>query len=361
MPLFGPPNIEKMKAKKDVNGLLRLLSKSKDLEQTKKAIAALGEIGDPAAVPPLIGILQYEYFSMDMLDMGTDAYFKIKNANNDLRTAAAWALGYIGDARALPALRKITESSVPGFFFDGSDSLERAAKSAIASITAKNTASSVAVPKPKPQAAAPAVAPKPAPAKAPLPARLPGPIPAHTYLHDGNLKEGPGAGAVEFQAALEHWNNQRYTDALACYKKALTAGLTSVYEAAAHSNMGKIYLMQDNVADAVDHFIKALWLNPITASVAYGCAAHLALIYEQLGMMEDTRTAVAEAQQALQLINTIMSAEAAQKVKDTVKRVYPQGLRSGATPAATPAPPKSSSTPAPAIAASPQDELSEAI
>ena len=57
MPLFGPPNVDKLKAKRDVKGLSRALSYQKDDEVRRRAAKALGEIGDAQAVEPLTAAL----------------------------------------------------------------------------------------------------------------------------------------------------------------------------------------------------------------------------------------------------------------------------------------------------------------
>jgi HEAT repeat protein len=64
MPLFGPPDIEKLKARRDVKGLIKALNYQKDsskdepLRTRSEAARALGEIGDPAAIPALVAALQ---------------------------------------------------------------------------------------------------------------------------------------------------------------------------------------------------------------------------------------------------------------------------------------------------------------
>ena len=54
MGLFGPPNVEKLKAKKDINGLIKTLDYQKDKEICKAAAIALGEIGGESSVNPLM-------------------------------------------------------------------------------------------------------------------------------------------------------------------------------------------------------------------------------------------------------------------------------------------------------------------
>jgi len=53
MPFFGPPNIEKMKAKRDVEGLIKAINYQKDIHIRIAAAKALGEINDKRAFHPL--------------------------------------------------------------------------------------------------------------------------------------------------------------------------------------------------------------------------------------------------------------------------------------------------------------------
>lgn len=84
MPLFGgPPNVEKLKEKRNVKGLIRALSHD-DVSVRQGASQALGQIGDTQAVEPLIGAAS--------------------DGDARVRVTVAKALGQIGDARALPLL-----------------------------------------------------------------------------------------------------------------------------------------------------------------------------------------------------------------------------------------------------------------
>ena len=58
MLFFGPPNIEKLKAKRDVKGLIKALGYQKDYFVRKAAAMALGEIMDPRAIKPLIAVFK---------------------------------------------------------------------------------------------------------------------------------------------------------------------------------------------------------------------------------------------------------------------------------------------------------------
>jgi len=58
--LFGPPNVEKLKAKRDVKGLIEALGYGKDDSPSivrSRASKALQEIGAPA-VEPLLAVLK---------------------------------------------------------------------------------------------------------------------------------------------------------------------------------------------------------------------------------------------------------------------------------------------------------------
>jgi HEAT repeat protein len=85
--LFGRPNVEKLKAKRDVQGLIDVLREFDDEETCSRAAAALGELGDPRAVEPLVQALKPVLGFMRGLSM-----------------AAADALGRLGDARAVQPL-----------------------------------------------------------------------------------------------------------------------------------------------------------------------------------------------------------------------------------------------------------------
>ena len=58
MGLLGSPDVEKMKAKKGVNGLIRALRYQKGFQVRVSAAEALGKIGDHRAIEPLIATLK---------------------------------------------------------------------------------------------------------------------------------------------------------------------------------------------------------------------------------------------------------------------------------------------------------------
>jgi HEAT repeat protein len=146
MSIFGPPNIEKMKARRDVEGLIKALTYNhsrikvvKDqkpatgigmtldatmnehrkrravlaelAEISEEAAEALGEIGDARAVQPLIAVLPVipEEAAEALGKIGDSRAVDpliamLRNKEADERFAAAKALGNLGDARALEPL-----------------------------------------------------------------------------------------------------------------------------------------------------------------------------------------------------------------------------------------------------------------
>jgi epoxyqueuosine reductase len=79
-----PPNVQKLKAKRDVTGLLKAMQSSSE-EIRKEAAAALGELEVKEAVPALVACLR-------------------NDGRRLVRVAAAVALGKIGGEQAEEAL-----------------------------------------------------------------------------------------------------------------------------------------------------------------------------------------------------------------------------------------------------------------
>jgi len=112
MPLFGPPNTEELKRKRDVKGLIEALSYKENAEVRKQAAKALGEIGDSQAVEPLIAALKDEarlYAAKALGEIGDPRAVDpliaaLKVESQWTREAAAEALGKIGDPRAVKPL-----------------------------------------------------------------------------------------------------------------------------------------------------------------------------------------------------------------------------------------------------------------
>jgi HEAT repeat protein len=131
--LFGPSNVEKLKAKGDVQGLIKALSHKKDVQidwqkasveakakykgyaaVRQAAAEALGQIRDARAVEPLVAALKDKMASVReaaikaLVKIGTPSVMSLVAALKDeewtARMVAAEALGQIGDARAVEPL-----------------------------------------------------------------------------------------------------------------------------------------------------------------------------------------------------------------------------------------------------------------
>lgn len=97
MPLFGPPNVERLATRRNVSGLIKALNYQNDAKVRQEAAIALGKIGEQSVVLALIEALN------DRVSM--------------VRAAAVAALGTIADPRAvdpLVALLQDTENAVRG-------------------------------------------------------------------------------------------------------------------------------------------------------------------------------------------------------------------------------------------------------
>ncbi len=145
--LFGPPDVNKLKVKCDVTGLIKALNyedsadvrmnaatalgelrdsravdplittlKDKDIEVRRKSATALGQIGDIKAVFPLVALLKYSDKVLrscaieGLKKMGLPALdlliLSLEKKDYSVRSDAAMALGEIGDARAIKPLLK---------------------------------------------------------------------------------------------------------------------------------------------------------------------------------------------------------------------------------------------------------------
>lgn len=162
MPLFGPPDIKKLKTKRDVTGLIRALRHS-DPGVRHEAAKALGELGDARAAEPLIaaagegvgGRFATPWASMALMQLGEAAVdpliaalshdvaalragaarvlgtfalqeperiarasdalaAALRDEDENVREAALYALGEIGDERAVvPLIEMLHHSDTP--------------------------------------------------------------------------------------------------------------------------------------------------------------------------------------------------------------------------------------------------------
>jgi len=113
MGLFGPPNVEKMKAKGDVKGLIKALGYQKDMQVSTAAADALIEMSAPGFEPLIAALADREWrvrtAAADLLvKIGAPAVeplvAALKDRNRPGREAVASVLGQIGDVRAVGPL-----------------------------------------------------------------------------------------------------------------------------------------------------------------------------------------------------------------------------------------------------------------
>jgi HEAT repeat protein len=113
--LFGPPNIKDLKAKGNVQGLIKALSYQKDAHIRELASTALGELRNVLAVDPLATALRdssEEVRKAAASSLGTIGDGRavgplaaaLRDSSEDVRKAAASSLGTIGDGRAIEPL-----------------------------------------------------------------------------------------------------------------------------------------------------------------------------------------------------------------------------------------------------------------
>jgi HEAT repeat protein len=115
--LFGPTDVEKLKAKRDVQGLIRALGYTADASVRRAAVEGLAEIGDARAVDPLILALKNPDWQHDWHDTAalTEALTRLGTSSvgplidsmawhsTVVRVSAAGALAAIGRP-AIPPL-----------------------------------------------------------------------------------------------------------------------------------------------------------------------------------------------------------------------------------------------------------------
>jgi hypothetical protein len=112
--ILSTVNIARMKEEKDVPGLIRAL-RNPDISVQYEATEALGQLRDPAAVQPLMGVLTDDQYSgirwkaaEALVQIGTPAVDPLiavlSHPEEDVRWKAAIALGEIGDSRAIGPL-----------------------------------------------------------------------------------------------------------------------------------------------------------------------------------------------------------------------------------------------------------------
>lgn len=112
--LFGPPDIAKLKAKKDLKGLINALN-YKDAYIRADAVEALGELGDPKSYDPLIHALSdsdsdvRKRVVLAVASLGDKKAFEpllfmLKDSEYDVQSNAILSLGKLRDERAVDIL-----------------------------------------------------------------------------------------------------------------------------------------------------------------------------------------------------------------------------------------------------------------
>jgi|WetSurMetagenome_2_1015567.scaffolds.fasta_scaffold02232_5 HEAT repeat protein len=107
-------NVGDLRNEKDIPGLIRALGNS-DPDVLYLAVEALGDLQDPAAIPPLVTLLSEDQYSAvrwkaaeALANIGHDSVepliLLLGHPDEDVRWKAAIALGEIGDVRAIDPL-----------------------------------------------------------------------------------------------------------------------------------------------------------------------------------------------------------------------------------------------------------------
>ena len=118
MALFGPPDIEQLKVKRDVQGLIRALGYTADGNVRRAAVQGLGELGDARAVEPLVLALKNPDWQHDWHDTAvlTEALTRLGTPSvgpliasltwhsNVVRVSAGGALAAIGQPAVQPLI-----------------------------------------------------------------------------------------------------------------------------------------------------------------------------------------------------------------------------------------------------------------
>jgi HEAT repeat protein len=124
--LFGPPDVEKLKAKRDIQGLSRALGYTGDANVRRAAVEALAELGDARAVDPLILALKNPIWQHDWHDtealtkaltrLGTPSVGPLIDClgwhSNVVRVSAGGALAAIGRPAVQPLIELLGVSDL---------------------------------------------------------------------------------------------------------------------------------------------------------------------------------------------------------------------------------------------------------
>lgn len=119
---IGPPNVDKLKAQRNINGLIAALRYNDEKGHVRQAAAgALGQIGDTQAVEPLITALKDHLLNVRavaaeaLVQIGTPAVMPLiatfGDKNENVRQAAAGALVQIGTPAIEPLIATLNSLS----------------------------------------------------------------------------------------------------------------------------------------------------------------------------------------------------------------------------------------------------------
>ena len=126
MPLFGPPDVASLKAKRDVQGLIRALGYNGGVNVRRAAAAALGELGDVRAVEPLGLALKNPDWEGDWNDLSAAADALVRLGapsvgpligilewhSKVVRVVAAGALASVGRPAVRPLITLLADSDL---------------------------------------------------------------------------------------------------------------------------------------------------------------------------------------------------------------------------------------------------------
>ncbi len=122
MPLFGPPNIEKLRVKRDIPALTNAVAYKNDATVRKAAVVALQEIGGVQVIEPLNAALtdvdsQVSLAAVNALGhLGAIAVepliTALETGSPEIKVEAAQQLGEIGDLRAVEPLIELLKDHI---------------------------------------------------------------------------------------------------------------------------------------------------------------------------------------------------------------------------------------------------------
>jgi HEAT repeat protein len=232
--------IEGDEAKKTMIGALYACSRNAGIRI--RAAEALGRIGDPRGVEPLIAALQ--------------------DWDDTVRRTAAEALEKIGDPRAAKALRIAVE--------DKDYNVREAATNALKKLKVE--------PRPQPASQAPEKG-----------ISIPqiGPNQVSITLFESRELGAAGPGEASFQEAIKASNSQNYTEAERHFREALQQGLDRLREGYVHANLGRIRLKDNDLQGAIEQFLAVFVGGQSLYESAHDAAQNMAVIMQELGRQDE--------------------------------------------------------------------------